>query len=197
MIIKIDERIHELMDTYSDEIENNDYSFFFEDLKTTILELAEDYISETYNNHYGLILDTQKQLSFSDAISGYKAQMKKFIEDNQITLVAKDISVEDINVSVDIPKKAIYAATGGTVVAVALYFAANVWIGLLAEIIALGYAYKVYNDTKKYALAIQMQKKMIEKKEEFINQIIDDVSDWNNKLTSKSDNILRTFNLSI
>lgn len=197
MIIKIDERIHELMDTYSDEIENNDYSFFFEDLKTTILELAEDYISETYNNHYGLILDTEKQLSFSDAISGYKAQMKKFIEDNQITLVAQDISVDDINVSIDIPKKAIYAATGGTVVAVALCFATNVWIGLLAEIIALGYAYKVYNDTKKYALAIQMQKKMIEKKEEFINQIIDDVSDWNNKLISNSDNILRTFNLSI
>lgn len=156
MIIKIDERIHELMDTYSDEIENNDYSFFFEDLKTTILELAEDYISETYNNHYGLLNDTEKQLTFSDAICGYKAQMKKFIEENQIVLVAKDISVDDINVSVDIPKKAIIAATGGTVVAVALCFAANVWIGLLAEIIALGYAYKVYSETRKYALAIQM-----------------------------------------
>lgn len=197
MIIKIDERIHELMDTYSDEIENNDYSFFFEDLKTSILELAEEYISETYKNHYGLLLDIEKQLSFSDVVDGYKAQMRKFMEENQITLVAQDISVDDINVSIDIPKKAIYAATGGTVVAVALCFATNVWIGLLAEIIALGYAYKVYNDTKKYALAIQMQKKMIEKKEEFINQIIDDVSDWNNKLISNSDNILRTFNLSI
>lgn len=197
MIIKIDERIHELMDTYSDEIENNNYSFFFEDLKTSILELAEEYISETYNNYYGLILDIEKQLSFSDATCGYKAQMKKFLEDNQIVLVAKDISVEDINVSVDIPKKAIYAATGGTVVAVALCFAANVWIGLLAEIIALGYAYKVYNDTKKYALAIQMQQIMNEKKEEFINKIIDDISAWNNKLSSKSDKILRTFNLSI
>lgn len=197
MIIKIDDRIHELMDTYSDEIENNDYSFFFEDLKTTILELAEDYISETYNNHYGLILDTAKQLSFSDAISGYKAQMKKYIEDNQIVLVAKDICVDDINVSVDIPKKAIIAATGGTVVAVALCFAANVWIGLLAEIIAIGYAYKVYSDTRKYALAIQMQQIMNEKKREFINQIEDDISDWFNKLNSESDRILRSFNLSI
>lgn len=197
MIIKIDERIHELMDTYSDEIENNDYSFFFEDLKTTILELAEDYISETYNNHYGLLNDTEKQLTFSDAICGYKAQMKKFIEENQIVLVAKDISVDDINVSVDIPKKAIIAATGGTVIAVALCFAANVWIGLLAEIIALGYAYKVYSETRKYALAIQMQQIMNEKKEEFINHIDDDISDWFNKLNSKSDSILRTFNLSI
>lgn len=197
MIIKIDERIHELMDTYSDEIENNDYSFFFEDLKTSILELAEEYISETYKNHYGLLLDIEKQLSFSDVVDGYKAQMRKFMEENQITLVAQDISVDDINVSVDIPKKAIYAATGGTVVAVALCFAANIWIGLLAEIIALGYAYKVYNDTKKYALAIQMQQIMNEKKEEFINRIIDDISDWNNKLSSTSDDILRTFNLSI
>lgn len=197
MIIKIDERIHELMDTYSNEIENNDYSFFFEDLKTSILELAEEYISETYNNNYGLILDIENQLSFSDAKCGYKAQMKKFIEDNQIVLVAKDISVDDINVSIDIPKKAIYAATGGTIVAVALCFAANVWIGLLAEIIALGYAYKVYNDTRKYALAIQMQQIMNEKKEVFINQIIADISDWYNKLSSKSDDILRTFNLSI
>lgn len=197
MITIINERIHELMDTYSEEIKNNDYSFFFEDLKTSILEFAEEYISEIYNNNYGLILDIEKQLSFSDAICGYKAQMKKFIEDNQIVLVANDISVEDINVSVDIPKKAIYTATGGTVVAIALCFASNVWIGLLAEIIALGYAYKVYNDTKKYALAIQMQQIMNEKKEVFINQIIADISDWYNKLSTKSDYILRTFNLSI
>ena len=62
---------------------------------------------------------------------------------------------------------------------------------------ALGYAYKVYNDTRKYALAIQMQQIMNEKKEVFINQIIADISDWYNKLSSKSDDILRTFNLSI
>ena len=197
MKIKIDERIHELMDTYSEEIANNDYLFFFEELRTSIIELAEEYISETYNNHYGLLIDIEKKLAFSDATSGYKAQMKKYIDENQISLVQRAISVDDIDVNAEIPKKAIYVATGGTVLAVSLCFAANVWIGLIAEIIALGYAYKVYSETKKYAQAIQMQQIMNDKKEEFINQIINDVCEWNKKLSDMSDSVLRSYDFNI
>ena len=197
MKVEINVRIHELMDTYSDEISNNDYTYFFEELKTSILELAEMYISETYNNHYGLIDELDKQLSFSDAVSGYKAQMRKFIENNQISLIYQEINVDNIKIDVDIPRKAIYMATGGTIAAVALCFAANVWIGLLTEIIALGYAYKIYSDTKKYARAIQIQQIINDKKEEFMNQIINDVCKWYNKLSDTSDNILSSFNLSI
>lgn len=197
MKVEINVRIHELMDTYSDEISNNDYTYFFEELKTSILELAEKYISETYNNHYGLIDELDKQLSFSDAVSGYKAQMRKFIENNQISLIYQEINVDNIKIDVDIPRKAIYMATGGTIAAVALCFAANVWIGLLTEIIALGYAYKIYSDTKKYARAIQIQQIINDKKEEFMNQIINDVCKWYNKLSDTSDNILSSFNLSI
>lgn len=197
MKIKIDERIHELMDTYSEEIANNDYLFFFEELRTSIIELAEEYISETYNNHYGLLIDIEKKLAFSDATNGYKARMRNYMEEHQISLENRVINVDDIDVNVEIPKKAIYVATGGTIVAVALCFAANVWIGMLVEIIALGYAYHIYNETKKYAQAIQMQQIMNDKKEEFINQIINDVCEWNKKLSDMSDSVLRSFNFNI
>lgn len=191
----ISEKINNLIDCYLEDIGKDDFRFLSEELKTFVLEISENFINETYNNHYGLLTSLDDKLAFGDINHGYKARIQEFMDKNRIDLTYTNFKVETVKTNISIPKESIYIATGGTIVAVALCFASNLWIALVAEIIAISIAYKIYSDNRKRAEAIKTEQVLIDKKLALAEQIECDITKWLNELSRESDRIISSFHL--
>lgn len=195
--VKISEKINSILDNYLDDVNKDDFRFISEDIRTFVHEVAEKIINENYDYYYGALTSLDDKLALGDVNRGYKAQIQEFIDKNSIELSYTSFNVEDVKMDVPIPRESIYIAAGGTIVAVALCFASNIWIALVAEIIALSIAYKIYSDTRKRAEAIKAEQMLIDKKLALANQIEADVTNWLNELLKESDRIISSFHFEL
>ena len=191
--VHMDEKVHELIDIYLYDIQNNDFVLFFTELRNEIELGADDYIKKAYDYNCHRCFTSEMKLAFSDIQSGYKSVMRNYIEIHSIELEKKDVNLKNVDIDISIPRSSIYTITGGTVVAIALSFAADIWLGIIAEIVALCLAYKFYSDTREKARAIKMKQVLQDKKEQLAQQLISDINNWFEMLAAHSDTIIEDF----
>ncbi len=186
--------IESLMDSYLEDISHDDYRFFFDDLRTHVLEIEEKYINETYNNHYSRLTSLDDRLAFGDINKGYKAQIQKYIDENELNFTCKKDKEEVENTNIPKLRNSLYIAIGGTIITVVLCFVSKIWIALVMEIIALACACLMARYTRKRAKEINSKQVPIEKKQVIAEQIELDITRWLQALSIESDRIISSFN---
>lgn len=186
--------IESLMDSYLEDISHDDYRFFFDDLRTHVLEIEEKYINETYNNHYSRLTSLDDRLAFGDINKGYKAQIQKYIDENELNFTCKKDKEEVENTNIPKLRNSLYIAIGGTIITIVLCFVSKIWIALVMEIIALACACLMARYTRKRAKEINSKQVPIEKKQVIAEQIELDVTRWLQALSIESDRIISSFN---
>lgn len=186
--------IESLMDSYLEDISHDDYRFFFDDLRTHVLEIEEKYINETYNNHYSRLTSLDDRLAFGDINKGYKAQIQKYIDENELNFTCKNDKEEVENTNIPKLRNSLYIAIGGTIITIVLCFVSKIWIALVMEIIALACACLMARYTRKRAKEINSKQVPIEKKQVIAEQIELDVTRWLQALSIESDRIISSFN---
>lgn len=185
--IYMDEKVHELVDIYINDIQNNDFVLFFTELRNEIGLVVEEHIRRTYELYNKSCSTQEIKQAFCNVETGYKAIMRQYVNDNNIDLVERKICLDDIDVDISIPKSSLYTITGGTIIAVALGFAVDIWLSVVVELVTIGLAYKFYSDTCNRAKAIKLKQTMEDKKEEFAQKLISDINNWLNMFAAESD----------
>ena len=185
-------KIESLMDSYLEDICHDDYRFFFDELRTYVLEIEEKYINEAYNNHYSRLTSLDDRLALGDINKGYKAQIQKFIDNNRLDFTYK--RDKDINTDTSNHRNSLYIAVGGTIIAVVLCLVSKIWIALVLEIFALACAYIMTRYTRKRAKVHNAKQVPIEKKQVLAEQIELDITRWLQALSIESDRIISSFN---
>ena len=186
--------IESLMDSYLEDISHDDYRFFFDELRTHVLETEEKYINETYKNHYSRLTSLDDRLAFGDINKGYKAQIQKYVDKNRLNFTYNSNKVECINTNKPKLRYSYFIAGGGTIIAVVLCFVSKIWIALTLEIIALAGTCLMAKYTRKRAKEINAKQVPIEKKQVIAEQIELDITRWLQALSIESDRIISSFN---
>ena len=134
-----------------------------------------------------------------DFHDGYRASMKKWMANNEITIremkVDTSISLPDLP-SEDIKQTSLVIAGTGTLVAVGLFIFTDLWIAVAAELLFLGIAAVIYKkkkdkQTADYEFKIREYEILIEKeKSHLVNGLIKDLKTWLYNAEEYSDKIL-------
>jgi hypothetical protein len=161
-------------------------------------------VDDIYTNGALKIEDSDIYNKFLDFHDGYRAQMKKWASENEITIGKMVITptlqypeIEDENIT----KKPIAIAGVGTLVAVGLFIFTEMWIAVAAELLALGVAAYVYKSRKesrekKYAFRVKKYELQIEQeKARLVNGLIKDLKTWLANAESFSNDIILKFGI--
>ena len=161
-------------------------------------------VDDVYTNGALKIEDIEVFNKFIDFHDGYRAQMKRWASDNEITIgemmvtpTLKYPEMEDENIT----KKPIAIAGVGTLVAVGLFIFTEMWIAVAAELLALSVAAYTYkkskeNREKQYAFRIKKYEMQIEQeKVRLVNGLIIDLKTWLSNAEKKSNDVLVSFGI--
>lgn len=201
---KVREKAREyLQDTI---ITEEDMEAFSEGVKFITINLLEKYyrdVDKFFNEGEFKINNIEVLDEFNDRHSGYRAQMKEWIEQNDIKVKKIEISLdsaEDLGIDRNVDKKTILLASIGTITVVGLVIFTSSWIALGFGIIALGILIKniINRRARNKEMLIKIQNYKIniaKKKAELVNGLLDDLEKWLKKAEEKSNEILLSFNL--
>lgn len=206
-IVRLETEVRQKAQEYLDDISENNLKVFAESTKYIAQSILENYflsVDEIYTNGVLKINDTEIFNKFMDFQDGYRAQMKRWASDNEITIGEMIItptlkSPEMVNDS--ITQKPIAIAGVGTLVAVGLYIFTEIWIAVAAELLTLGiaaYNYKKNIENRKRQDAFSSQKYEIQIEQEkarLVNGLIKDLKMWLSNAEQFSNNVLVSFGL--
>ena len=192
---------------YLDDISEANLKAFAESTKYIAQSILENYflsVDDVYTNGALKIEDIEVFNKFIDFHDGYRAQMKRWASDNEITIgemmvtpTLKYPEMEDENIT----KKPIAIAGVGTLVAVGLFIFTEMWIAVAAELLALSVAAYTYkkskeNREKQYAFRIKKYEMQIEQeKVRLVNGLIIDLKTWLSNAEKKSNDVLVSFGI--
>lgn len=188
--IRLETEIRRKAQEYLDDISEGNLKAFVESAKYIAKSVLENYflsIDDVYTNGPLKIKDCDIFNKFIDFHDGYRAQMKKWVSDNEMTIgemkITPTLKYPDIE-DEDIIKRPLAIAGVGTLVAVGLIIFTEMWIAVAAELLALSVAAYVYNKSKKsrekkYAFREKMYEMKIEQeKVHLVNGLIKDLKIW-------------------
>ena len=189
-VVRLETEVRQKSQEYLDEITEGNLKSFAEATKYIAQSVLENYflaVDDLYTNGALKIKDNEIFNKFSDFHNGYRAQMKKWVSENEITICEMKVTptlqspeLEDDN----IVKKPIAIASVGTLVAVGLFVFSEMWIAVAAELLALWVAVCAYkkskkNCEKKYAFKVKKYEIQIEQeKARLVNGLIKDLKTW-------------------
>ena len=151
---------------------------FSEATKLIALSFLEEFyftIDDLYSEGEFKLKDESVLNEFSDFHNGYRAQMKKWIRENDIPF--------NFNKHPLLSSKLIIVASVGIISTVCLALLSKPWIAVAAGVLTIGASTSTYRiERQKY-------------KENVVEAIIADIKKWLSEAQSFSDNLLKSFNV--
>ena len=205
--VRLETEVRQKAQEYLDDISEANLKAFAESTKYIAQSILENYflsVDDIYTNGALKIEDNEVFNKFIDFHDGYRAQMKRWAADNEITIgemmvtpTLKYPEMEDENIT----KKPIAIAGVGTLVAVGLFIFTEMWIAVAAELLALGVAAYTYkknkeNREKQYAVRVKKYEMQIEQeKARLVNGLIKDLKTWLSNAEQISNDVLVSFGI--
>ena len=205
--VRLETEVRQKAQEYLDDISEANLKAFAESTKYIAQSILENYflsVDDIYTNGALKIEDNEVFNKFIDFHDGYRAQMKRWASDNEITIgqmmvtpTLKYPEMEDENIT----KKPIAIAGVGTLVAVGLFIFTEMWIAVAAELLALGVAAYTYkknkeNCEKQYAFRVKKYEMQIEQeKARLVNGLIKDLKTWLSNAEQFSNDVLVSFGI--
>ena len=206
-VVRLETEVRQKAQEYLDDISEGNLKAFAESTKNIAQSVLENYflaVDDIYTNGALKIKDSEKYNIFIDFHDGYRAQMKKWISENEITIGEMVITptirypeIEDENIT----KKPIAIAGVGTLVAAGLIIFSKIWIAVAAELLSLGasaYTYKKGKESreKRYAFRVKKYEMQIEQeKARLVNGLIKDLKTWLGNAESFSNDVILKFGI--
>lgn len=205
--VRLETEVRQKAHEYLDDISEANLKAFAESTKYIAQSILENYflsVDDVYTNGALKIEDIEVFNKFIDFHDGYRAQMKRWASDNEITIgemmVTPTLKYPEME-NENITKKPIAIAGVGTLVAVGLFIFTEVWIVVAAELLALSVAAYTYkkskeNRKKQYAFRIKKYEMQIEQeKVRLVNGLIIDLKTWLSNAEKKSNDVLVSFGI--
>ena len=206
-VVRLETEVRQKAQEYLDDISESNLKAFAESTKNIAQSVLENYflaVDDIYTNGVLKIENSEIYNKFIDFHDGYRAQMKKWASENEITIGKMVITptlrypkIEDENIA----KKPIAIAGVGTIVAAGLIIFSKVWIAVAAELLTLGasaYTYKKSKESreKKYAFRVKEYEMQIEQeKARLVNGLIKDLKTWLGNAESFSNDVILKFGI--
>lgn len=204
-MVRLEKEVRQKAQEYLDEITESNLKAFAESTKYIAQTILENYflaVDDIYTNGFLKIKDGEIFNKFVDFHDGYRAQIKKWASENEISIrkmtVTPTLQYPELKNS-DIVKTPIAIASVGTLVAVGLFIFTEIWIVVAAELLALGIAVYTYKKSKEscekeYAFKIKKYEMQIEQeKARLVNGLIKDLKTWLKNAECFSNNIISSF----
>lgn len=203
--VRLETEVRQKAQEYLDDISEANLKAFAESTKYIAQSILENYflsVDDIYTNGALKIEDNEVFNKFIDFHDGYRAQMKRWTADNEITIREMMVTptlkeMEDENIT----KKPIAIAGVGTLVAVGLFIFTEMWIAVAAELLALGVAAYTYkkskeNREKQYAFRVKKYEMQIEQeKARLVNGLIKDLKTWLSNAEQFSNDVIVSFGI--
>lgn len=206
-LVRLNTEVRQKAKEYLDDITESNLKAFAESTKYIAQSILENYflaIDDIYTNGALKIEDSEIFNKFIDFHDGYRAQMKKWSSENEITIgemmVTPTLQYPELE-DEDIIKKPIAIAGVGTLVAVGLFIFTELWIAVAAELLALGTAAYIYKKSKEsrekeYAFRVKKYEMQIEQgKVRLVNGLIKDLKAWLSNAESFSNDVILKFGI--
>ena len=206
-IVRLETEVRQKAKEYLDDISEENLKSFAESTKCIAQSILENYflsIDDIYSNGALKIGDIEVLNKFIDFHDGYRAKMKRWASDNEITIGKMTVTPTLKYPEMDdekITKKPIAIAGVGTLVAVGLFIFTEMWIAVAAELLALGVAAYTYkknkeNREKQYAFRVKKYEMQIEQeKARLVNGLIKDLKTWLSNAEHFSNDVLVSFGI--
>ncbi len=206
-IVRLETEVRQKSKEYLEEISECNLRTFAESTKDIAQSILENYflaVDDIFTNGALKIEDDEIYNKFIDFHDGYRAQMKKWASENEITIgemeVAPTIQYPEMEYG-NIAKKTVAIVSVGTFVAVCLVIFSEVWIAVAAELLTLGVA--VYTlkksrelERERYAHRVKMYEMQIEQeKARLVNGLIKDIKVWLSNAEKFSNEVISTFGI--
>ena len=206
-VVRLETEIRQKAQEYLDDISETNLKAFAKSTKYIAQSILENYflsVDNIYTNGAFKIEDHEIFNKFIDFHEGYRAQMKRWASENEITIgetmvnpTLKYPEIEDENII----RKPITIAGVGTLVVVGLIIFTKMWIAVAAELLVLGVAVSTYKKDKeslekKYAFKVKKYEMQIEQeKARLVNGLIKDLKTWLGNAESFSNVVLVSFGI--
>lgn len=209
-LVRLETEVRQKATEYLDNITEDNLKAFAESTKYIAQSVLENYIlsiDDLYTNGALKINDDEIYNRFSDFHDGYRAQMKKWASENEITIGEMKITPTERDVEPELfntIKKPLAIAGIGTLIAVGLVIFTEKeknWIAAVAELLVLGiatYVFKRNKDTQEKEHASKVEKyemKLKQEKERLVNGLIQDLKTWLSNAEQYSENIILKFGI--
>lgn len=207
--VRLETEVRQKAQEYLDDISEANLKAFAESTKYVAQSILENYflsVDDIYSNGALKIEDIEVFNKFIDFHDGYRAQMKRWSSENEITIgkmmvtpTLKYPEMEDENIT----KKTITIAGVGTLVAAGLVIFSKMWIAVAAELLTLGvsaYTYKKSKESreKRYAFRVKKYEMQIEQeKARLVNGLIKDLNTWLSNAEQFSNDVLVSLGIQI
>lgn len=200
--VRLETEVRQKAKDYLDEISESNLKAFAEATKYIAQSVLENYylsVDDIFTNGALKIEDTELLDKFIDFHDGYRAKMKNWASENEITIgemiVNPTLQYPELEYQ-NIVKKPVAIASVGTLVAVGLFIFTEIWIAVAAELLALGvaaYNYKNCKESRKkmYSFRVKKYEMQIEQeKVRLVNGLIKDLKTWLSNAESFSNDVI-------
>ena len=206
-VVRLETEVRQKALEYLDDISEGNLKAFAESTKNIAQSVLENYflaVDDIYTNGALKIENSEIYNKFIDFHDGYRAQMKKWATENEITIgemvITPTLQYPEIE-NENITKKPIAIAGVGTLVAAGLIIFSKMWIAVAAELLTLGvsaYSYKKSKESreKRYAFRVKKYEMQIEQeKARLVNGLIKDLKTWLGNAESFSNDVILKFGI--
>lgn len=206
-VVRLETEVRQKAHEYLDDISESNLKAFAESTKNIAHSVLENYylaVDDIYTNGALKIENSDIYNKFIDFHDGYRAQMKKWTLENEITIgemvITPTLQYPDFE-DEDIKKKPIAIAGVGTLVAAGLIIFSKIWIAVAAELLTLGvsaYTYKKSKESREERHAFRVKKyemQIEQEKARLVNGLIKDLKTWLANAESFSNDIILKFGI--
>ncbi len=206
-VVRLETEVRQKALEYLDDISEGNLKAFAESTKNIAQSVLENYflaVDDIYTNGALKIENSEIYNKFIDFHDGYRAQMKKWASENEITIgemvITPTLQYPEIE-NENITKKPIAIAGVGTLVAAGLIIFSKMWIAVAAELLTLGvsaYSYKKSKESRetRYAFRVKKYEMQIEQeKARLVNGLIKDLKTWLGNAESFSNDVILKFGI--
>ena len=206
-VVRLETEVRQKALEYLDDISEGNLKAFAESTKNIAQSVLENYflaVDDIYTNGALKIENSEIYNKFIDFHDGYRAQMKKWATENEITIgemvITPTLQYPEIE-NENITKKPIAIAGVGTLVAAGLIIFSKMWIAVAAELLTLGvsaYSYKKSKESRetRYAFRVKKYEMQIEQeKARLVNGLIKDLKTWLGNAESLSNDVILKFGI--
>ena len=206
-VVRLETEVRQKALEYLDDISEGNLKAFAESTKNIAQSVLENYflaVDDIYTNGALKIENSEIYNKFIDFHDGYRAQMKKWATENEITIgemvITPTLQYPEIE-NENITKKPIAIAGVGTLLAAGLIIFSKMWIAVAAELLTLGvsaYSYKKSKESRetRYAFRVKKYEMQIEQeKARLVNGLIKDLKTWLGNAESFSNDVILKFGI--
>ena len=179
------------------EITESDIDIFINEVIKFVSNKFDSFVRNNEKDLIGRYHDLAKnQTAFTDFSTGYVRKMQEWMEVNPVEIRKIEIPVDEVVERIpnnDAIKKALVTAGIGTIIAVCVSFFTSALVAIIAELVALGIAYKIYKKENRYNEVQRIKHDLDSIRNQMIDSVIQDTTEWLNKADTMSDQLIDTY----